>query len=186
MSYSDNADILNIKFKIKNTKFCKSFSIPLIDVDMEVMNVPSIEYQCEFKILSKILSDIMSNLEIFNDIMTFTCNEEFIKMESLGIDGTMNINIPIDDVNEYAIEEDEIIKSKFSLSYFNKICSFNKISDETMISISKNYPLEVKYNLDKSNNTEDSNSDNGNDIIENYFRFCLAPKIDDDDNDNDE
>lgn len=189
----DNGDNLTIKLKYKNSKLCKTFLIPLNNEEIALLEIPSVDYQCEFKIDTKTLSDIISNLEIFNDIMEIKCSEDLIVLSSNGIEGCMNVEISIDEIIEYAIEEEETITLKFSLLYFTKMCMFNKLNNAVSVNISGNYPLELKYNMDtidNSNDPDDSDSDDSDDSddsenskgldnkLKNYFRFCLAPKID--------
>ena len=68
-------------------------------------------------------------------------------------------------------QEDLDLSVTYALMYINTMCNFSKLNDSVYIHISEDIPLKMHYSLDEKDSTES----------ENYVKFYLAPKIDDDD-----
>jgi proliferating cell nuclear antigen len=146
-----------------NTKndFNKYFKLPLSDLDADILAVPEIDYEAEFSINAKKINEIMGQLLQFGDSMNITCSEEKISLMTTGENGEMLVNIPVDDLSEYAISEGEIIELSYSLTYVQKMCITHKLSSEIDFAISANYPMKIKYDLGESS----------------HVIFYIAPKI---------
>ena len=162
--YEDNPDSINIDLiNENNTKgeYNKYFKLPLAEMEVELLSVPTIDYDAEFLINAKKMNEITSQLMIFGDIMNIKCTEEKIDLISTGIGGEMMVNIPIDDLSEYAIAEDENIDLSYSLNYIHKMCITTKLSSEIEFFIHKEYPMKIKYDLG----------------VNSFVVFYIAPKI---------
>jgi len=142
------------------------FEIPLIDIESEAIEIPPIEYAAEFSLSSTNFSNIVSQLRLFGDTMDIECSEEKIILYSHGIEsGKMCVEINIDELTEFAINEGHHLKISFALNYLHSICAFHKLTKEIELKICENYPLCAIYSL-------------GDDAT---VKFYLAPKITDDD-----
>ena len=161
-------DKLNVQFLNPDTDcnknvFNKQFEIPLLDIQTELMEIPEIDHQAEFTIPSVTFASLINQLRNFGDTMSVICSEESISLESFSIDlGKMSVNVSIDDLEEFAIEEGKQIG--FSLKYLHDICLYQKICKNISIGISEQTPLKASYILD----------DNAS------LSFYLAPKVGDD------
>jgi proliferating cell nuclear antigen len=168
LSYKDHPDHLQIDLichadaDVEN-KFNKNFKIPLIDLDIELLAIPNMEYDAEFLIDSKKINELTSQLMIFGNEMIIICDEEKINLKSIGNNGEMTVNIPIDDLKEYSISEGEIIETYFSLSNICKMALTTKLSSEISFSIHSEFPMKIQYNLGENS----------------YMVFYIAPKIKD-------
>ena len=107
------------------------------------------------------MNELISQLATFGDVIDIKCSEEKIDLISKGDGGEMLVNIPIDDLSEFSISEDQVIDISYSLNYINKMCMTTKLSSEIEMSISDNMPLRIKYDL--GNNSS--------------VMFFLAPKV---------
>jgi len=142
------------------------FEIPLIDIESEIVEIPPIEYSAEFSLSSINYSNIVNQLKLFGDTMEIECSEEKIKLYSHSTEsGKMCVDINIDDLTEFSINEGQKIKISFSLNYLHHICAFHKLTKEIELKICENYPLCAGYQLGENA----------------YLRFYLAPKITDED-----
>ena len=182
----DNEDVLHIHFMptldkvkqedltIKKTKtkekninekndFKKFFKMPLQEFDYEEMNIPIVEYDAEFTLCSKIITDIFSQLNNFGNDIIIKCSEESIYLNTNSISGEMSVQIPIDDLSSYSIFEGDELELSYSLIYVNKMCITNKISSDIEFSLSKNSHMKITYNL----------GDNS------HILFYIAPKLSD-------
>jgi proliferating cell nuclear antigen PCNA len=158
-------DLINTSI-VPNTKndFNKYFKLPLSDLDSDILDVPDVDYEAEFSINAKKINEIMGQLLQFGDTMNITCSEEKISLMATGECGEMLVNIPVDDLSEYAISEGEIIELSYSLTYVQKMCITHKLSNEIEFAVSANYPMKIKYDLGENSR-----------VI-----FYIAPKIKED------
>ena len=161
-------DKLNVQFSNPDTEtnknvFNKQFEIPLLDIQTELMEIPDIDHQAEFTIPSVTFASLINQLKNFGDTMRVICSEDSISLESFSIDlGKMSVNVSIDDLEEFAIEEGKEMELGFSLKYLHDICLYQKISKNVEIGLSDNSPLKASYVLDDGAS----------------LSFYLAPKID--------
>lgn len=160
-------DTLSLHFTSEEkNNFDKHFEVPLIDLEMDYMTIPHIEYVAEFTIPSGVFSSLINQLKMFGESMDINCSEEKIVLFSNSIDsGKMSVEMNIDDLTSFSINEGEELKLSFSLNYLHNICAFNKLSKEMEIKLADNFPLSIIYDLSN----------------EGFMKFYLAPKIDDSD-----
>jgi proliferating cell nuclear antigen len=159
-------DRLNIHFtsEDKNT-YDKHFEVPLIDIDSEIMAIPETDYQAEFTLSSGHFSALVNQLKNFGDTMDIECSEQNIVLFSKSPDnGKMSVEINIEDLSSFAINEGEKLSLSFSLNALSNICLYNRLSREIEIKISPDYPIKLVYYLGDDNSK---------------MVFYLAPKIND-------
>ena len=166
-SGSDNASTSNGKQKEKKSatnNFDKHFELPLIDIEEEGMQIPDIEYAAELSMQSAQFADIINQLKMFGDTMEVQCSEERIALASTSQDqGKMFVEIGINDLSEFAIDEGADLALSFSLTYLKYFCAYSKIAELVSIKFGDSYPMRVSYSLGEE---EDAN-----------LVFHLAPKI---------
>jgi proliferating cell nuclear antigen len=162
----DDSDRLMIHLTSDNkNEFDKHFEMPLIDVDQESMEIPEVDYQSEISLSSQQFASIINQLKMFGDNMEFQCSEEKIMLASTSQDqGKMFVEIEIDDISAFAIDEGKELNLSFSLTYLHNMCLYNKLAKEVELKFSENYPMKLVYNLDGEEGT---------------MVFFLAPKIND-------
>lgn len=166
MAYENGKDTLCICLK-SDTKqvFDKLFEIPLIELETELMDIPEIEYQAEISFPSSYFSVLVGQLKKFGDTAQFKCSETSIEMFAKSPDqGKMMVEINIEDLESFSIEENSELNLSFSLHYLHIICLYSKLSKEVEIKLHNDYPLKIEYFFGENA----------------LIRFFLAPKIDDD------
>ena len=162
----DNEDIIHITFipqekESKKGDFKKFFKMPLTEYEYDEMVIPALEYDAEFSLSSKQISDMFSQLSNFGNDIIIKCSEEEISLTTNGVTGEMRVDIPIDDLSGYSIIEGEDIVLTYSLSYINKMCITSKLSNDIEFSLSNNCPMKISYDL----------GDNS------LLQFFMAPKM---------
>jgi len=164
---SNNTDKLYIDFTSENKLvFDKKFEIPLMDLECDIMGIPDTDYNANFTLCSTNFANTVNQLKLFGDTIDFQCTEEKILLNSITQDaGKMMVEINIDELTEYSINEGETIKLSFSIHILHSICMYSKISKNINICLKDNYPMKITYNL----GCENSN-----------MVFYLAPKITED------
>lgn len=131
----------------KNSAFDHFFELNLIDAEEDSLGIPDVEYEVDFTIESKKWVEVLSELNTFGQDLNIICKQEVIELNASGDAAKLKVNIPIDDLNEYAIAEDEELNKSFSLSHLSKMCSSIKLCATIDISLSSEYPMALKYNL---------------------------------------
>ena len=162
----DNEDIIHITFipqekESKKGDFKKFFKMPLTEYEYDEMVIPALEYDAEFSLSSKQISDMFSQLSNFGNDIVIKCSEEEISLTTNGVTGEMRVDIPINDLSSYSIIEGGEIILTYSLSYINKMCITNKLSNDIEFSLINNCPMKISYDL----------GDNS------LLQFFMAPKM---------
>ena len=161
----EDADKLFIHFTSENKKeFDKHFELPLIELEMDTMDIPPIDFQAELTLSSPHFANIVSQMKMFGDTMEIQCSEDKIMLVSHSQDqGKMFVEIKIDDVEGFAIEEGCSLELSYSLAYLHNICLYNKLSKAVELKFSSDYPMQIVYPLGENASV----------------LFYLAPKIND-------
>jgi len=94
------------------------------------MNIPSAEYDAEFSVPSKKVTDMLSQLNNFGDDLNIHCSADYVDFKTSGNSVEMRVNIPVDDLSSYAVVENQEINLTYSLIYISKMCITNKISND--------------------------------------------------------
>ena len=150
-----------IKKKEVQNKFDHFFELGLIDVEQDILGIPDVEYDVDLIMKSDNFSELMSELMVFGSNLNIVCSEDLLEFNASGDTGKLKVNIPIDDLNEYAISEGETLDISYSLNHIGKMCLSNKLGQYVSLSISSEYPMAMKYDL-------------GDDST---VAFYIAPKI---------
>jgi proliferating cell nuclear antigen PCNA len=174
----DDEDKLFIHFASENKSiFDKHFEIPLLEIDTTIMNIPTIDYQAEFSIASVNFANIVNQLKLFGDTMEIHCSEDKIILYSNSAEsGKMFVEINMDDLTEFSIEEGEKIEMSFSLTYLHKICAYHKLVKDMEIKISADSPMKVLYILEDPIGNKDSEGETYSEDVA-RMTFYLAPKM---------
>jgi proliferating cell nuclear antigen len=178
---SDETDKLHIHLRNPvdtttptKTDFEKHFEIPLIDLDTDTMDIPAIEYQAEIFISSYHYAAIINQLKMFGDTMEIQCSEEKILLVSHSPEnGKMFVEMKIDDLSSFIIDEGSSLTLAFSLTYLHNICLYNKIAKDVELQFSTDFPMKITYYLDQVVSDTDTPE------IRPKLSFYLAPKIND-------
>lgn len=128
--------------------FDKHFEVPLMDIETENMVIPTIDYEAEMSLPSAHFASIVSQLRLFGDTIDFHCAEDKIMMSSTSSDnGKMRVDVGIDELTSFSINENETLNMSFSLTYIHYICLYNKLSKDIDIRLTNDYPMKIGYQL---------------------------------------
>lgn len=160
----DNNDILLIEFKNNehyNNDYNKFLKLPLIDYDYEELQIQLTEYDVEFSMSSKKVTDILSQFNNFGDDLNIICSEDYVDFITSRDDVEIRVNIPANDLSSYSIVEGELINLTYSLVHISKICLTNRLTNDIDFNLSVSSPTRITYNLEK----------------ESVLMFYIAPKV---------
>ena len=151
--------------KKKTSMFDKYFDMKTMDLDEQLLDIPDNEYSVDLILPTKMFVSLSQELSMFDDSVRVVCNQDNVELVAKGHTGTMKVNMNIDDVLEYAIEENISLDMIYSIQYFQMMCQFHKLSEKVALGFSEETPMMMKYELDETS----------------FVRFYLAPKLDDND-----
>lgn len=170
----DSSEDLLIYFE--NCGMDKMFEVKLMNIDEEALGIPEMEYEVDIKINSMGFEKIMNQLNLFGENLEIECGkDENIYMRTTGDAGKMQVRLKEADIVEYAYDDEVELNIEFSLRYMAMFAKFSKLNTVCSIHLSRNQPLKLLYDLNSWMEGDDEDIE-----IENYIRFYLAPKIDND------
>ena len=162
--HSENGEELHVDFTSnENGEFDKHLKMPLMDIEMEMLHIPDIEYDVDIEMDSKKFKGLIDELANFNETLNIVCNENQVILESSSSEGSMNAVITMDDIELLAVMEGKEINTSFGIKYIAQMCQFHKVTQNCAIHITEDMPLQLKYNIDDGC----------------MIWFYLAPKIND-------
>jgi proliferating cell nuclear antigen len=133
--------------KENKDSFDHFFELNLIEVEEDSLGIPDVEYDVDFTIESKKLTELLSELNTIGQDLNIICNQEKLELNASGDSSKLKVNIPIDDLNEFSITEGEELNLSFSLNHLSKMCCSNKLGTTVELSLRDSYPMSLKYNL---------------------------------------
>ena len=155
----------------------KSFELTLIEIDSDMVELPSRESTADIKFVSKDFAELINQLSIFGEKLKFTCNDNII-LNSANEFGKVDITVKEEDIVEYMMEDGAEVESYFGIKFIHMITKFANVNKEVGIHISNDYPIKMVYALDdwKDQNEHDDESDQP---LNHYIAFYLAPMEED-------
>lgn len=163
LTVGPESDTLDISFT--GAMFDTHFTIPLMDIDQDLMNFSPYESDVDLTIESDILAELVSKLKQFADRASIHFTDESVTMTAKGVEGSMKTDITADNVIEYAIGEGVEFRQEYSLEFLALMGTFKKLNSEFAMKFQRERPLEGQYKIDEGS----------------YMTFFLAPKISIDD-----
>jgi len=142
----------------------KYFTLPLMEYDYAEMSIPDTDYDAEFALPSKNITNLLAQLSNFGTDLKVTCMDDDVDFETKGPWGDMRVRVHIDDMSSYSVVEGQTLRVTYSLAYVSKMCVTNKLSAEVEFALSGESPMRVKYDL----------GDNSSLV------FYMAPKVSED------
>lgn len=155
----------------------KSFELTLIEIDSDMVELPSRESTADIKFVSKDFAELINQLSIFGEKLKITCNDNII-LNSANEFGKVDITVKEEDIVEYMMEDGAEVESYFGIKFIHMITKFANVNKEVGIHISNDYPIKMVYALDdwKDQNDDD---DEGEQHLNHYIAFYLAPMEED-------
>jgi len=162
--------ISDISKNYKNV-YNRYFEVPLFNLEHELMEIPTIEYEAELSLPSVNFAILIHQLKGFGEALNIKCNENNIQFISKSTEnGSMRVEIKIDELTGFSIIEGENINVLFTLQYINIISAYSKISKTVELKIRRNYPIRIDYLFGEQE--------------EGSIKFFLSPKVNDEEENN--
>jgi len=164
----DNVEKLYISYFTEDSSVTqKQFRIPLVDLDVDLMEIPEgMNNTIQFTLSYSSFADMSKQLLLFGESIQFDCKSDKITLStSSDENGSMDILLNKKELVSYDFDTDT--KLEFSLAILNKINAYQKMSNNISIQLSNEYPLKASVYFDPNNENS-------------KLIYYLAPKIGDD------
>ena len=163
IQHEDNLDVELIS-DLKS-EYDKFFNMPLMDLEIEQLNIQETDSSLIFSMESKKFKTLIDQFSNFGEDIEFKySDDELMLISDNNTEGSMKINIKLDDMESCEVEENANFKCSYNLKIISNMAQFQKLTADVFLHISPEMPFQLIYNLDDDN----------------YVRFFLAPKISDD------
>lgn len=164
LSSSNDIDSLELKFKDDNNILNKRYNIKKIDLNIEKLEIPDIEYENTILINSTFFQNLIKELSQLGETINICISNQNIDFNIINtedIDATFNLHFD-DDEKTKLIKYSQDLNLQFSSKYLNCFLKSYSLFENVEINFSYESPLLIKYNIDN--------------IC--YLKYYLAPKID--------
>jgi len=163
IQHEDNLDVELIS-DLKS-EYDKFFNMPLMELEIEQLNIQETDSSLIFSMESKKFKTLIDQFSNFGQDIEFKySDDELMLISDNNTEGSMKINIKLDDMESCEVEENANFKCSYNLKLISNMAQFQKLTADVFLHISPEMPFQLIYNLDDDN----------------YVRFFLAPKITDD------
>ena len=170
-----------------SSSYNKVFEIPLIDIDADTLNIPHTDYVAEITLLSEKFNELISEFSNFGDTLHVEISEEAIFFSAKSQEsGSMKVQIDMEEIDAFSIQEGEAVVASFSLRYLKNIATFYRTSKQITLSISPGIPMRLSYPLFNNSQNQATDAVADADMTEEEVKtkpmgihFFLAPKLDD-------
>ena len=138
------------------------YTIPSLVIEIPEIDVPTdLEYAADISIPSKAWCSVLDHLMIIGDDCKLCLKEDSMNFTSQGDYGSTHIDITIEEMDSYVVEENIELNLEFHLKLLHIVSQFHKLSDVLEVHVSNDMPLVLQYNI----------------AANSYIRFMIAPKI---------
>ncbi len=152
-----------LKIQLKGNT-CRSFSIPLIELEDKEQKVPELNFPITIETHPNILTESIEDVSVVAESVTLLAEKNQFVIKAEGDLSKAFIEINSDDDTVINTESVDKFKAKYSLEYLKKMIAGAKLTDKVSISFNNDYPLKIEYKqVDKL-----------------ALSFILAPRVDND------
>jgi len=168
---------LIIEMQAENSKKARKFSMALIDLESEEIDLDQLNampYLNSATLKLSIIDEALKDAEIFSEVLNIQSNDKLFRLWAEGTMGDMS----------YEVEKEELILSEFkentegafAIQFLKNILKISSICDQVSIRLKSESPIHLKFIIE--NQIQQGEMDNGS-----YIQYFLAPRVEED-NDN--
>lgn len=166
----DKPDSVMTIFEDKKKDRVSEYSLKLMDIDSEFLNIDDMEYDSVITMSSADFAKDVKDLKSMSESLNVVVTKDSIKFGSDGENGSGSIILkPSSDLDHpeqsITVNLENPVDLTFGLKYLNDIIKATSLSSTITIKLADKTPALFEYKLDAGG----------------YLRFYLAPKFDEDD-----
>ncbi|MET1128287.1 MAG: proliferating cell nuclear antigen (pcna) [Thermoproteota archaeon] len=156
LSLEDNSFVVTFRGKGE-----RSFWLPLLDVAAEEVPEPRLEYKAVASIISDAYRDMLKDLELVGDVITFVASEDRLLAISSSETAEVEIAYTMESGSLIELQVEDEQRASYSLEYFIDLSPAARVADKITIKFSSAMPVQVDHELPESA----------------YFGFLVAPRV---------
>ena len=115
----ENPDKVDIHILHKQQN--KMFSIPLMDIERDILSTKDLDTKLDFQLGTKVLEKYVTELAMFGEDIIIECHDDKLFLGSEGVEGKYNIEIENEQLEEFNVIEDYNFKGSYSIKYLQYI-----------------------------------------------------------------
>ncbi|KAJ2546338.1 hypothetical protein EV175_005639 [Coemansia sp. RSA 1933] len=167
---TDDAETLMISFESSGKDRISEFNLKLMDIDIDTVDVPDMDYQATVTMSSQEFARIVRDLSSIGDAVTIDATKQGVKFSASGDDGNGSILLKhqklIDDEGSSttSVEITEPVSHSLALKYLSNFAKAAPLAESVTINLIEEAPVMFEFKI----------SDIG------HIRFYLAPQIEED------
>ncbi|KAJ1796284.1 hypothetical protein LPJ59_003841 [Coemansia sp. RSA 2399] len=167
---TDDAETLMISFESSGKDRISEFNLKLMDIDIDTVDVPDMDYQATVTMSSQEFARIVRDLSSIGDAVTIDATKQGVKFSASGDDGNGSILLKhqklIDDEgsSSTSVEITEPVSHSLALKYLSNFAKAAPLAESVTINLIEEAPVMFEFKI----------SDIG------HIRFYLAPQIEED------
>ena len=152
-----------LKIQLKGAT-TRTFSLPIIELEEKEQKIPELTFPMAVETSSMILNDAIEDVDIVADSVSFIAEPKRLTVQAEGDLSHAHIEINQSDETKINAENEDVIKSKYSIEYLKKMIMGSKLANNVTLRFGKDYPLKVEFKeMDKV-----------------MLSFILAPRVEND------
>jgi len=149
LNFEPKSQKLKIKMKQRTSKKTRTFSLALLDIEMEdipMENLLKIEYNADWSMDPGFLVEAIKDAEIYSEILNIKAEEDKgLVFSSVGQIGEMEYVLAFDEILETDIKGSS--KGAYSLQFLKSILKIENITEKLTISLKDDHPLKLIFNI---------------------------------------
>lgn len=126
----------------------RNFSVPLIDVAEEEINVPETRFDCRIEILGRIFKEILKDASLFGGAVVFKIKNNDLTIEARGSSG--NLKTLTKGAKGLVVKSSSDVVGKYSLNFLQNIVREADSEKKIVLELKSDSPMKVSYEIGES------------------------------------
>jgi len=151
-------NVLKIICKSRSTR---TFSIPLIELNEEIRQPPSLEFTTQAILSADILNQAIEDSAVVSDSLVFDANNGVLQILAAGDVGKVETTLQSGDDAVRELKVKQHSRSRYAVDYLKKIIKGSKLSSDVQLNFRSDYPMQIDFAVQ--------------DLVK--LSFVLAPRV---------
>jgi len=162
MAFENNCDEVELRFI--SSKYHKFYTMKLLDIEQDQLDIPELENLTEISIDSKYLNNIINDFTDIGEVLRLKIlkDKEKISLKCIGYMTSLKMILHDDEIQYKNLNDIELHFNIKNIQTFTKNCNLNKTIN---IKIGTDIPIQLTYNL----------------LSNGYIKYYIAPRLEDSD-----
>jgi hypothetical protein len=192
MQTNTNMDKLDIDL-IYPDNIIKSFEIPLIDMDTELLEAGTNDYSVDLTMKTKVFDKYINEILMFGEVLSIKNKDDDMYFSTSGNEGRYQVKIPHENMEEFLMDEELKLSVKTNAKYLAYASKLFCVFKNVQIKVDNHYPLLIYFDDSFSITGTKKDDDEEHELLEEpeekeqnlTISYYVAPKIEDDEVDSD-